>query len=151
METMNRREAVKWAAAAGMVAAGAVVATRAEAQPAPPPEPPPMKVLKAKDATPLKKPKEGSGVYMAYVPLTPAAEPGWNVATITLEDGWKAIAASAWATEDKDGASVAGTPIFNTSSVQLTGSGNIIRVIFALNAMSPTPAGVQLLIGYQNS
>lgn len=153
MDAVNRRDAVKWAAAGLVVAAGAVSATKAGAAPdtPPAPEPPPMKELKAKDKAPLKKPKEGSGVYLTYVPLAPAAEPGWNSATITLEDGWKAVAASAWATEEKDGASHAGTAIFNTSSVQLTSSGNIVRVIFALNAMKATPAGVQLLIGYQNS
>ena len=128
MSDVTRRDAVKLAAAGAVLAVGATVAQAqdkkesAKGSGATRPQPA-VKELRVKD---------GAAALTAsgYVPLTPDADPGWNVATISLPAGTRV--ASAWATEDGGGASHAGGAYFNTVSVQLYDNGTKLRVRFQM-------------------
>jgi hypothetical protein len=149
MNEVTRREALKVVSATGVIG-GLIVARSATAADEKDEDKsvetssgttrlqPPVKELKPKVAVRLTRGAAG------LVPLTPDADPGWNVAIISVPE---ASAASAWATElTADGKSHAGGAYFNTHSVQLFDGGKQLRVRFYMEWGNHLPSALQVIV-----
>ncbi|MBP3956155.1 hypothetical protein J8F10_12765 [Gemmata sp. G18] len=152
MSDVNRRDAVKLAAAAGIVAAGGSVAAADEK--------PEEKVASSGDTAAHPKTGEhkldvskvqaralANGLSSFFSRTTPDASPGRNILTISgLPAGTRVI--TVWITEWAAGNRPhAGGAFFYTTSVQLFNNGTQCRVVYNLDWGSHLPAGCQVIYG----
>jgi hypothetical protein len=154
MGDINRRDALLAASTAGVAAVigGSAVARggegggkEAQAVKDSGNKPVPESFVEKKPEAKYKGPERlAAGAFGALIPLTPDADPGRNIATISVPAGTRAI--SAWATEyTASGASHAGGAYFRTTSVQMFNNGTQCRVEFNLDWGNHLPSALQVI------
>jgi hypothetical protein len=155
MEGVNRRDALRAATAAGVAAVVGGVAVAQEGD-----KGPGKKEGKGKGSGDRRVPesfteqkphskykhveKLTAAGFGSLIPLIPDANPGRNIATISVPAG--TVAVSAWATEyTAAGFSHAGGAYFRTTSVQMFDSGKQCRVEYYLDWGDHLPSALQVI------
>jgi hypothetical protein len=152
MDDVTRRNAIKLAAAAGVIAvAGSAVAAddKKDDKPAGSGDTAthPQTTEQKVDSSKMKVRALANGLSSFFSRTTPDGSPGRNTLTISgLPAGTRVI--SVWMTEWlQGGLPHAGGAFFYTTSVQLYNNGTQCRVVYNLDWSGNLPAGCQVIYG----